>query len=150
MPAEAVVVFDVQDERFVAPGDMLARIAALCTEQDLPVPGTRAELVCSIVESIAAGFARALDDAARLSGRSPGAVHMVGGGSQNALLCQATADRSGLTVVAGPVEATALGNLLIQARSAGTLSGGLPDLRELISRTQRLRTYRPAPAAGRG
>ena len=73
-----------------------------------------------------------------------------GGGSQNALLCQATADRSGLTVVAGPVEATALGNLLIQARSAGTLSGGLPDLRELISRTQRLRTYRPVPAAGRG
>lgn len=149
VPADAVVVFDVQDERFVAPGDMPARIAALCTEQDLPAPKNRAELVRSIVESIAAGFARALEDAARLSGRSPDAVHMVGGGSQNALLCQATADRSGLAVVAGPVEATALGNLLIQARAAGTLSGGLYDLRELISRTQRLRTYRPAPA-GRG
>lgn len=143
VPADAVVVFDVQDKRFVAPGDMPTRIAALCTEQDLPVPTTRPELVRSIVESIVAGFARRLDDAARLSGRRPDAVHMVGGGSQNALLCQATADRSGLPVMAGPVEATALGNLLMQAGTAGTLSGGLSELRELISRTQRLRTYRP-------
>ncbi|GGE57375.1 rhamnulokinase [Nesterenkonia cremea] len=149
VPTDAVVVFDVQDERFVAPGDMPARIAALCTEQDLPVPTTRPELVRSIVESIAAGFARALDDAARLSGRQPDAVHMVGGGSQNALLCQATADRSGLPVMAGPVEATALGNLLIQARTAGTLSGGLSDLRSLIRRSQRIATYSPADSAGR-
>lgn len=68
---------------------------------------------------------------------------MVGGGSLNGLLCQATADRSGYPVIAGPVEATAIGNLLIQARTAGTLTGGLADLRDLTARTQNLITYRP-------
>ena len=74
---------------------------------------------------------------------------MVGGGSLNALLCQATADRSGYPVVAGPVEATAIGNLLIQTRSAGTLAGELADLRGLIGRTHNLITYRPRPVSGR-
>ncbi|GAA1140403.1 rhamnulokinase [Nesterenkonia lutea] len=141
--SDAVVVFDVQDERFVAPGDMPARIGQLCTEQDLPIPAGKAELVRSIVESIAAGFARALSTAGELADRRVDVVHMVGGGSLNALLCQATADRSGYPVVAGPVEATAIGNLLIQARTAGTLSGSLEDLRELIIRTHSPITYRP-------
>ncbi|GAA1810688.1 rhamnulokinase [Nesterenkonia flava] len=143
VPNYAVAVFDVQDERFVAPGDMPARIAELCAEQEIPAPETKPEIVRSIVESIAAGFAAALTDAARLAGRSIDVVHMVGGGSLNTLLCQATADRSGYPVVAGPVEATAIGNLLIQARTAGTLNGSLEDLRELIIRTNNPETYRP-------
>lgn len=143
VPADRVVVFDVQDARFVAPGDMPARITQLCAEQGQPAPESRPEVVRSIVESIAEGFARALAEASRLAERSIDAVHMVGGGSLNALLCQATADRSGYSVTAGPVEATALGNLLIQARSAGTLSGELADLRSLIARTHNLITYHP-------
>ncbi|WP_336582045.1 rhamnulokinase [Nesterenkonia sp. PF2B19] len=143
VPAADVVIIDVQDERFVAPGDMPARIADWCTEHDQPTPGSEPALVRCIVESIAAGFARALDDAARLAERRVDVVHVVGGGSLNALLCQATADRSGLDVVAGPVEATAIGNLLIQARTAGTLSGELEDLRELITRSHSPTRYRP-------
>ncbi|WP_300342596.1 rhamnulokinase family protein [Nesterenkonia sp.] len=143
VPDAEVVVFDVQDERFLPPGDMAARITALCAERDQQAPQTPAQIVRSIVESIAVKFAEALAEASRLSGRSIDVVHMVGGGSLNALLCQATADRSGYPVIAGPVEATALGNLLVQARTAGTLSGGLAELRSLIARTHNLITYRP-------
>lgn len=143
IPAGDVAVFDVQDPRFMAPGDMPSRIAQLCDEQQLPAPETKPAMMRSIVESIAAGFARALNNAAQLSGRRLDVVHIVGGGALNALLCQATASRSGLPVVAGPVEATAIGNLLIQARTAGTLSGELEDLRELITRTQTPTTYQP-------
>ena len=142
-PEERVSVFDVQDPRFVPPGDMPQRIAELCQEQQKPVPQQPAEIVRSIVESLAAGFAEALAQAAQLAGRSVDVVHMVGGGSLNALLCQATADRSGYPVIAGPVEATAIGNLLIQARTAGTITGTLEEVRELISRTHHLTTYQP-------
>lgn len=143
VPARDITVFDVQDERFVPPGDMPARISELCGERDLPSPEGKPQLVRSIIESIAVRFAQALNTAADLAGRPIDVVHMVGGGSLNALLCQATADRSGYPVVAGPVEATAIGNLLIQARTAGTLSGSLEDLRELITRTHTPTTYRP-------
>jgi rhamnulokinase len=70
-------------------------------------------------------------------------IHIVGGGSQNALLCQLTADRSGLPVIAGPVEATALGNVLVQARAAGLLSGDLASLRAVIGRSVSLQRYEP-------
>lgn len=143
VPADRVVAFDVQDPRFVPPGDMPARITELCDEQGLPAPSSKPEIIRSIVESIAQRFAQALADASRLAERSVDTVHLVGGGSLNGLLCQATADRSGLRVIAGPVEATAIGNLLIQARTAGTLSGELADLRGLIARTHQLVTYHP-------
>jgi rhamnulokinase len=138
-----VTVFDVQDLRFLPPGDMPARIEAYCAEHDLRVPVGRPALVRSIVESLAAGFAAAVEKASVLSGRTLRRIHVVGGGVQNSLLCQAIADRSGLTVVAGPVEATALGNILVQARSAGAVAGGLEELRDLIRRTHRLVTYTP-------
>jgi rhamnulokinase len=99
--------------------------------------------VRSIVESLAEGFARALTDAASLSGRSVSVVHVVGGGAQNSLLCRALADRVGLPVVAGPVEATALGNVLVQARALGELIGDLEVLRDLVARTTEPVTYTP-------
>ena len=111
-------MFDVQDPRFLHPGDMPARIAGLCAEQGLRAPGAKAELMRSIVESLAYAFASALDSAERLAGRPIRIVHVVGGGSLNRLLCQAIADRSGRPVLAGPVEATALGNVLVQGRDA--------------------------------
>ncbi len=139
-----VTVFDVQDARFVAPGDMPARIAAWCAEHDLPAPADAASLVRSIVESLAAAFADALQTASTLAGRTVRQVHVVGGGSQNTLLCQALADRTGLPVVAGPVEATAFGNVLVQGRAAGAVTGGLAEMRELVRRTQDLRRHEPA------
>ena len=140
-----VPVFDVQDPRFAAPGDMPARIAAWCAAHDVPAPVDAAGLVRSIVESLATAYADALATAAELSGRTVRQVHVVGGGSQNVLLCQAIADRAGLPVIAGPVEATALGNVLVQGRAAGALRGGLAEMRELIRRTHDLTTYAPRP-----
>jgi rhamnulokinase len=72
---------------------------------------------------------------------------VVGGGARNTLLMQLTADACGLPVLAGPVEAAALGNVLVQARAAGVLSGGLPDLRSLVRETQDVVRYDPAPGA---
>ena len=90
----------------------------------------------SIVASLAEGFAAAVERAAALSGRDVRRVHVVGGGAQNTLLCRLLADRLGLPVLAGPVEATALGNVLVQGRAHGALSGSLEDLRALVARTQ--------------
>jgi rhamnulokinase len=130
-----VPVFDATDERFSPPGDMPARIASWCVEHDVEPPRGRAETVRSILESLAAAYASTLRDAERLSGRTIRTVHVVGGGSQNALLCQLTADRTGCTVLAGPVEATALGNVLVQARAVGLIdpSSSLEALRALVS-----------------
>ena len=125
-------LFDVDDARFLPPGDMEIRIHAWLAERGLPVPASDAGLVRLIVESLADAFARAVADAARLSGIDVRQIHVVGGGSQNTLLCQLTADRSGLPVVAGPVEATALGNVLGQARAHG-VGGSLESLRALVA-----------------
>ena len=136
-------IIDPDDPSFLPPGDMPARIAAACRQLDQPVPGTRAGLVRCILDSLAAAYARAVRDAARLSGRSVEIVHLVGGGARNSLLCQLTADACELPVVAGPVEATALGNALIQGRARGLLAGDLETLRALVRATQDIRRYEP-------
>ncbi|GAB3615810.1 rhamnulokinase family protein [Okibacterium endophyticum] len=141
-----VNVFDVDDPRFLTPGDMPARIAEWLTERGLQAPASRAEFVRSIVESLADAFARAVHTAADLSGHRVDTIHIVGGGSQNALLCQLTADRAGLPVLAGPVEATALGNVLVQARAVGLVSGSLESLRALVARTFEPARYDPRPS----
>ncbi len=129
-----VSIFDADDPEFLAPGDMPARIAAHCARRGLRVPESRPELVRSILESLADAFARAVRTAGDLSGVMIDTVHIVGGGAQNALLCQLTADRTGLPVFAGPVEATAIGNILVQARAQGFVSGDLESLRALVAR----------------
>jgi len=140
-------VIDVDDPVFLPPGDQPARIAEACRRLDEPVPRTRAETVRCILDSLALAYRRTLDAARELSGRDVDVVHVVGGGARNALLCQLTADACGLPVVAGPVEATALGNVLVQARALGAIGGGLAELRRLLVATQELRRYEPA--AGR-
>ena len=100
-------------------------------------------LVRCILDSLAAAFAAALDDAERLSGQPVEVVHLVGGGAQNALLCRLTAEACGRPVAAGPVEATALGNLLVQARTHGIVGGDLAALRKRVRAATRLLHYPP-------
>lgn len=126
-------VFDTDDPRFLPPGDMPARITTWYRERRLPAPDGPAAMVRAIVESLAAAFAAAVDTAARLSGVDVATVHMVGGGCRNTLLCQLTADRLGRPLLAGPVEATALGNVLLTARATGLVDGDLEALRALVA-----------------
>lgn len=142
-------VIDPDDPSFLPPGDMPARIADACLRTDQAPPATRAALVRCILDSLAAAYGRAVRDAARLSGRSVEVVHLVGGGARNSLLCQLTADACELPVLAGPVEATALGNVLIQARARGLLSGDLETLRALVRATQVIRRYEPRTSIAR-
>ncbi|HYP45457.1 MAG TPA: rhamnulokinase family protein [Propionibacteriaceae bacterium] len=143
-----ISMFDVNEASLQSPGDMPVRIAALCRAAGEPAPETPAQVVRSILESLAAAYAAAVNEAEELSGLPIEAVHVVGGGSQNALLCQLTADRTGRRVLAGPVEATAIGNVLVQARTAGRVSGSLEELRALVARTFPPVEYRPSPVAG--
>lgn len=136
-------VFDANDARLFPPGDMPARIAQCCVEAGQPAPQSPAEFTRAINESLAEAYASAVHDAAKLSGKNVKVIHIVGGGSQNALLCQLTANRSGLPVIAGPSEATSLGNVLIQARAAGLLTGSLEALRAVITRSMSLTRYEP-------
>jgi rhamnulokinase len=128
-----MAVFDTDDPRFLPPGDMPARITAWYREHGLPPPDSKAEMVRAILESLAAAFASNVWAAAELSGKDITTVHIVGGGSQNRLLCQLTADRLGLPLLAGPVEATALGNVLLTARTQGLVTGDLEALRGLVA-----------------
>jgi rhamnulokinase len=136
-------IVDPDDPTFLPPGDMPARIEEACRRTGQSVPGSRAALARCILDSLAAAFARAVDDVGRLSGRDIRTIHVVGGGANNELLCRLTADACGRTVVAGPVEATAVGNILVQARTHGLVSGGLDSLRALVRTTQELRVFAP-------
>lgn len=141
LPAGRMVV-DPDRPEFLPPGDMPARLRAECRRTGQPIPETRAELTRCILDSLAAAYRRVVDQAVELSGRDVDVVHIVGGGAQNALLCQLAADACGRAVVAGPVEAAAYGNVLIQARTAGVLTGGLNELRTLLAHTATV-TYHP-------
>jgi rhamnulokinase len=138
-----VPIFDANHPSLLPPGDMPKRIASLCTDIIAAPANTPAVLARSILESLAEAYAIAIDDAERLSGSKINTVHIVGGGSQNTLLCQLTANRTGRRVLAGPVEATAIGNVLIQGRAAGLAQGELLDLRALVARTFPPAEYQP-------
>lgn len=139
---------DPDDPVFLAPGDMPARITDFLVRTGQRPPATRGGTVRCVLESLALAHRRTLRDAARLSGRDIRRVHMVGGGSRNELLCQWTADATGLPVTAGPAEATALGNILLQARTHG-LVGDLAGMRALVAKTQDVRHYKPRTGTAR-
>lgn len=130
--------------QFIAPDNMPDRIRAAVQATGGLLADRPAAVVRCILDSLASGYARTITDAERLSGLRTSVVHIVGGGSQNRLLCQLTADATGKTVVAGPVEATALGNILVQARAAGHASGGLRELRRLVASSTSLHRYEPS------
>ena len=133
---------DLDAPPFMLRGDMDRKIAAACTGAGLAAPTSRGALVRLIYDSLAQGYAAALDQLDRLTGRRAATLHVVGGASQNALLNQLIADATGRRVVAGPVEATVLGNLLLQARTLGDLPQGMP-VREAAHRSSTLQRYTP-------
>ncbi|GAA4947361.1 rhamnulokinase family protein [Streptomonospora halophila] len=145
-PAFAALI-DAGDPRYLVPGGMPARIAEHLRATGQPVPEDRGGLLRCVLESLALAHRDTLRRACALAGRDIEVVHLVGGGARNELLCQWTADALGLPVEAGPVEATAIGNLVVQARAAlpGASHG---DLRRLVHAAERPRRYEPAGTAG--
>ncbi len=143
VPALQVVV-DPDDPAFLPPGDMPARIAAAARRTGQRPPADPPAVVRCILDSLALAYRARLREVQELSGRAVGTVHMVGGGVHNTLLLQLTADACGLPVVAGPAEAAALGNILVQARTLGAAPGDLDGMRALLRATQPLRRFEPA------
>lgn len=142
-------VVDIDDSVFYSPGDMPARIDEVARATGQPLPRDVGEYARCIAESLALAYRRSVRQAAELSGREVKVVHMVGGGTRNRLLCRLAADATGLPVVAGPTEATALGNIAVAARGVGVLDGDLTDLRRLIRDSTTVTTYEPDPDAAR-
>ncbi|MFL5649577.1 MAG: rhamnulokinase family protein [Chloroflexota bacterium] len=138
-----VNLFDVDADALIPPDGMPERIADQIVASGGQPPSTPAALTRSIIDSLAHGYARTVRDAGKLTERPVETIHMVGGGSQNALLCQRTADLSRKTVIAGPVEATAIGNVLVQARALGAAPTSLHELRELVASSTTLRRSEP-------
>ena len=144
-PLQAVV--DPNDPAFLPPGDMPSRIARACEQNGQRPPQNPAETVRCIIDSLALAFRRSVLELQALTGRHVDTVHIVGGGARNRLLCQLTADACGLPVIAGPVEAAALGNVLVQARALRAGPADLDGMRALVRATQRLRHFKPGSDA---
>lgn len=143
-PLRALV--DPNDPRFLPPGDHPELIRAFCRETDQPPPEGHGATVRCVFESLALAYRAVLDQLRALTGRAVTAIHVVGGGSRNALLCQMTADATGLPVVAGPVEATVLGNAIVQLIALGEL-GGLAEARALVAAAGGQARYEPRDRA---
>lgn len=134
---------DAGDVALLAAGDMPARLAAVCDNTSQSPPASRSAMVRCILDSLALAHALAIAEASNLSGQAVETVHIVGGGARNALLCQLTADACGRPVVAGPVEAAALGNALIQIRTMRNGLDDLSDLRAQVAANSELVRYQP-------
>jgi rhamnulokinase len=140
-----VAEIDAADPRFIAPGPMPELISAQLAETGQRAPQTKAELTAIILHSLAKSYARGLAQLKDLTGLTFDTLHITGGGSQNQLLCQLTANYCQLEVLAGPVEATAIGNLLVQARAAGLTGATLEDVRAVIRNSDfELASYQPS------
>ena len=142
-------VIDPDDPHFLTPGDMPGRIAHACRRTGQDPPADPGATVRCILDSLALAYRRTIAEVQELSGRHVDTVHIVGGGARNALLCQLTADACGLPVVAGPVEAAALGNVLVQARALGTAPDDLAGMRRLLRQTQNLHRFEPSHGRAR-
>jgi rhamnulokinase len=137
------VLIDPDAPEFLAPGNMPARIDEHCRATGQEPPRSRGTTVRCILESLALAYRRTLRAAQTIAAREVDVLHVIGGGSQNELLCQLTADACGVPVLAGPVEASALGNVLVQARALGEPFPDLDAMRALVRATHSLRRYDP-------
>jgi rhamnulokinase len=139
-----VPLFDPDDDAFLAPGDMPARIAAACRGSGQREPLDRGETARAILVSLACKYRLVLERLEAVTGREITCIHAIGGGVRNELLCRLTADLTGREVVVGAVEATALGNVLVQARAAGEL-GSLADMRAVAAASTASISHEPSP-----
>lgn len=133
---------DPDDLSFMAPGDMPARLAAFCTRTGQPAPADDGAFVRCALESLALKYRWTIDRLEEVLGTAIRTIHVVGGGSQNALLCQFTADACKRPVHAGPIEATAAGNVLMQAMARGRI-GSLADARAVVALSFPVAVYEP-------
>jgi rhamnulokinase len=144
-PAFAALV-DPDDESFLAPGDMPERIRAFCQRSGQKPPADEGAMVRCILESLALKYRLVLERLETTLGRRLERIHMVGGGIQNRLLCRFTAEATGRPLVAGPLEATAIGNLLMQALGCGDVAS-LAEAREVVRRSFEPEVYSPQNGA---
>jgi rhamnulokinase len=133
---------DPDDASFILPPNMPAALADFCRRSGRPAPADPGATVRCALESLALRYRWVLERLEELTGKRLEVIHIIGGGSQNALLNQFTADACNRPVLAGPVEATAIGNVLVQAIGLGVL-GSLADAREVVRRSFEVRTFTP-------
>ncbi|MAS33413.1 MAG: rhamnulokinase [Anaerolineaceae bacterium] len=141
-----VSLVDPDHASFLAPGDMPTRIAEFCARTNQPQPQSTGQFMRCVYESLALKYRYALDRLVRLTGQPVEHLHIIGGGSQNKLLNQMAADATGRVVIAGPVEATALGNAIVQFITLGELQD-IAQAREILSQTMGTETYTPRQTA---
>ena len=135
-------LIEPDDETFLSAGDMPSRIIDYCKRTEQASPADEGDFVRCILESLALKYRWVSEKLELISGKPIDVLHIVGGGVQNKLLCQFTANATGVPVVAGPTEATAVGNIMVQAISTG-LVNSISDAREIISHSFELETYEP-------
>lgn len=133
---------DPDDPLFLPHGDMPGRIQEFCRRTGQPIPETPGQIIRTVYESLALKYRHTLDILLHLSGRTVNRIHIVGGGVKNELLCQMTADACNRMVIAGPVEATALGNAMVQFVALGVFKD-IAEARTVLSRTTETQTYQP-------
>lgn len=143
-PFTAVITPDYSE--FLKPGEMPQKITRFCRATKQKSPKTTGEYVRTCLEALALTYRRTVENLEMLSGRKIEVIHIVGGGTQNKLLNQMTADACGRTVVTGPVEATAAGNILVQGMATGDVKG-LSHAREIIRESFELHMYQPGNTA---
>jgi len=143
-PFKTLIDPDAPD--FLNPADMPAAIREFAARTGQPAPATKGEYVRSILEGLALKYRFVLEQLRMLSPQAVNRVHIIGGGSQNRLLCQFAASAMGLRVIAGPVEATAMGNLMIQALGLGLVTS-VTELRRTIRSSSEVTEYAPADEA---
>jgi rhamnulokinase len=137
-------VVDVEAQEFAQPGDMPARLRDFCRRTEQPLPDGVGAMVRLILESLALKYRQTLSALVAITGTRPSTLHLVGGGSKNRLFCRLVADATGYELLAGPAEATAIGNLLMQAVALGRLKS-LTEVRELVRRSFPPVSYQPSP-----
>ena len=142
-----ISIIDPDYAEFLKPGDMPARIQAYCRQTNQPVPETKGAIIRCAFESLALKYRWVLERLENLVGRRSEVIHIVGGGALNRLLCQFAANATGRQIIAGPVEATTAGNILMQAIALGHI-GSLEQGREVIRNSFSVATYEPADQAG--
>jgi len=135
-------LIDPDDEIFMNPDNMISAIQKYCRNSGQKVPESISEITRTIFDSLALKYKVTLDQLIEVTGKEVNKLHIIGGGSQNQILCQFTANATNIEVIAGPTEGTALGNILLQAKALGVVDG-LKDMRRIVNNTIAKKSYYP-------